>query len=346
MIRQVVTILLAALSGLSCTATRIALYNTPSTRDSRIFPCVELPVSFSPHVFAEAIRPDGELDRFLASHRTGAMLVLRGDSIVYSYFDPLYDQTTAFPLFSISKSYVAAMTGISHGRGEIECYATPVVRYLPEVADIIGPEATVLNLLNLRTHIVENGSTTALLYYSSDLSRDIHLTAYKPDTAFHYGNIPTQIETMLLERCTGRDFCALFTERLWLPLKPQDCGYWSHDSRRKGHVRGFCGLETSARDALKLGVLYRDGGRFEGRCVVPEEWIEQTLNPDVMTVDKDDACYSRHWYILTPGEEFFTVGYKGQYLYVDKPSGTVIIRTGTNDRRVDWIELFRTIAER
>ncbi len=36
----------------------------------------------------------------------------------------------------------------------------------------------------------------------------------------------------------------------------------------------FGGLTATARDYAKLGELYRNGGNWHGRQIVPQEWVE------------------------------------------------------------------------
>jgi len=47
--------------------------------------------------------------------------------------------------------------------------------------------------------------------------------------------------------------------------------YWLLDSRSR--EMAFAGLNMTARDFAKLGELYRNGGMWRDRQVVPAEWV-------------------------------------------------------------------------
>ena len=47
---------------------------------------------------------------------------------------------------------------------------------------------------------------------------------------------------------------------------------WSHDPH--GHAQVHAGVRISAVDLVKIGVLMRDGGVWQGRQILPVGWVE------------------------------------------------------------------------
>jgi CubicO group peptidase (beta-lactamase class C family) len=64
---------------------------------------------------------------------------------------------------------------------------------------------------------------------------------------------------------------------------------------RDGTPSAASGLRLKPRDLLRIGQLIIQGGRWEGRQVVPPAWIEASFRPAV-TID-GPLRYGLHWYL-------------------------------------------------
>ena len=341
--------LLLALSLLSggCTATRMVINNAPMPDDHKYMHKTEMPRSGVPVVFAESVHPVSEMDTLFEDCDTYAFLVLQGDSLCYSHYDFGCCDSTPLCLFSVSKSFVSTLLGIAVDQGLIGSVQDLLSAYLPAAAALASDSVRICDLLNMRAGFYENGYTTARLYYSPDVYRE--LSRMEPNRArgeFHYSSLCTQLLTALLLKVTGMQPADYMQLNLWEPLGMACDGYVCTDSAGSGRMLGFSGICCAPVDALKLSVLYRDGGEFMGRRIVSEQWIDECLNPKSMSDDKDGACYNHHWYVLVPGREFYAKGLFGQYLYVNRDTDTVIARFGAERGSTDWIEVFRTVSDR
>jgi len=121
------------------------------------------------------------------------------------------------------------------------------------------------------------------------------------------------------------------------------------------------GLQVVARDYAKLGQLYLDGGRWQGRQIVPEAWVHDSVTPDaphVMPGHNPDypLGYGYQWWVPAGDEgEFSAIGVYNQFVYVNPTRKLVIVKLSANSgygtskddsswRELESFELFREIG--
>lgn len=159
-----------------------------------------------------------------------------------------------------------------------------------------------------------------------------------PGVICRYNSADTQSLGMLIARATGKSLTDYMQEKLFTPLGMESPGYWIVDS--KGREMAFAGVLMTARDFAKLGELYRLGGTWSGRQIVPSAYVEASikiaaphLEPGMPKVSDHDfpMGYGYQWW-LPPGPdgEFSAVGVYNQYVYVDPSRHVVIVKLSAN----------------
>jgi CubicO group peptidase (beta-lactamase class C family) len=158
---------------------------------------------------------------------------------------------------------------------------------------------------------------------------------------------------MILERATGKSVTEWTQTRLWGPLGMEFDGAWCLDSSQNGFEKMEAGLNARAIDYAKLGQLFLNGGRWNGRQIVSAEWVALASGIDPAghaPQFADDEYYAYMWWGFWRGgdqPDFTAWGDRGQYVYVSPAHGIVIVRNGT-DYGIDprsWIEVFGKVAE-
>jgi CubicO group peptidase (beta-lactamase class C family) len=164
---------------------------------------------------------------------------------------------------------------------------------------------------------------------------------------FEYANVNSQLAGTALDRALKRKglggYHAYLDRRLWAPLGQGPATQAVEFTG--GEPRFFAGLQATARDWLRLGVLFADSGRFSGRRIVAADWIDQmsapSPNPNYglqlwrgspwtaqRSYGPDSpqtvACNAPY---LAPDIVFFD-GSGGQRVYVSAKLRLVIVRTG------------------
>jgi CubicO group peptidase (beta-lactamase class C family) len=97
-----------------------------------------------------------------------------------------------------------------------------------------------------------------------------------------------------------------------------------------GVAQGGGGLEFRTIDLLRLGQLYLNGGRWEGKQVVPEAWVKASTTPHAQ-VD-DDTAYGYLWWLRKFGKNsaYMMQGNGGNKLAVFPALHMVVAITTTN----------------
>jgi CubicO group peptidase (beta-lactamase class C family) len=95
-------------------------------------------------------------------------------------------------------------------------------------------------------------------------------------------------------------------------------------------------IQTNARDLARFGLLYLNGGVWNGERLLSEQWIEFVRRPAPST-DNLGREYGGHWWLVpddrddVPRDAFTTAGNRGQYVIVVPSHDLVIVRRG-----LDW----------
>jgi hypothetical protein len=95
------------------------------------------------------------------------------------------------------------------------------------------------------------------------------------------------------------------------------------------------GLALSPRDWARVGALQVDG-TWEGAPVLPRSWVEDSSRPQqsfllpgrLPSTITTHAGFGYHWWPLTQdGGRVMADGMRGQFVYVDRPRRTVVVKT-------------------
>lgn len=229
---------------------------------------------------------------------------------------------------SIGKSVTSLLYGIALRDGAVPPPSTPVLDAYPRLADLATPgkrAITIADLLNMASGLAWTEGSPGVndelrLFWRKDIPRYVlgHELASPPNARFNYNGGGTAILADLIARGTGQPLDAYARDRLFAPMGIRD---WSWVTDVHGRPMAFNGLRMRPRDLLKIGRLVLDGGRWNGRQLVPADWIAQSLVPAFKTGVRDFR-YGRQWWAGTVRWHGQTLdwhgglGNGGQRLYV------------------------------
>jgi CubicO group peptidase (beta-lactamase class C family) len=95
------------------------------------------------------------------------------------------------------------------------------------------------------------------------------------------------------------------------------------------------GLQMSALDFAKYGQLYKNGGRWNGKQVIPESWVNKTFTKYINVPYGPTFFYGYLFWNMTYSvggkqyEVFYATGNGGNKIFVFKDQPLVIVITAT-----------------
>lgn len=294
-------------------------------------------------------------------------LVLHNGQVV---FEEYYQETAPTDRrigWSIAKSYLSALFGILVDEGTIESLDDPVTKYAPSLAGGAYDKATVRNVLNMASGITfdedyldydsdinKMGRVLALGGKMDDFASGLTETFAAPGEIWQYTSIDTHIVGMVARGATGRSIPDLMEEKLIRPLGLEQTPLYLTDGEGVAFALG--GVNATTRDYARFGQMILNNGYWQGRQIVPADWIAASTTASAPT-NPGRIGYGYQWWIpigAKPGQ-FMGRGIYGQYLYIDQRSRVVIVTTGAdklfkepgiNEANVDMFRQIVAASER
>ena len=270
-----------------------------------------------------------------------SFLVFHGDTLVFEKYWGKHSPQTVTNSFSAAKSFVGLLVGCALGDGKIKSLDESVGNYLPAFANGKKKAITIRHLLMMSAGLdwEESGknplSDNAESYYGTDLYT--HVTGQeaieKPGVRFEYQSGNTELLGFVLEKATGKQLSAYAEEKLWKQIGTEHDAYWSLD-KENGDEKSFCCLYSTSRDFARLGKLINQQGKWNGKQLVPEAYMQEFVsNPSMTTEDKvPNYRYGLHiWTYLGNAAHpvYYCRGILGQFIISIPSKNLVIVRTGS-----------------
>ncbi len=286
----------------------------------------------------------GDMERM----KTIAYLVIKDDSIRHEEYWGGYSDTSHTGSFSMAKTFVSILVGIAVEEGKIRSIDEPVGDFLPEYKEDNKSKITIRHLLTMCSGINFDESYTnpigfaAEAYYGDNLRKLIfkYDAVGEPGKYFEYLSGNTQLLGFVLSKATGMSVSDYASQKLWQPIEAQHDAYWSLD-RKDGDEKAYCCFNSNARDFARIGKLYLDSGKWNGKQVVPEKYVYESIQP-APTFEKDDHSknnrYGYSWWLLPnylPAGQagkghtiFYARGVLGQYIIMIPDLKMIVVRLG------------------
>jgi len=320
-----------------------------------IFPSRQVRRATTPWLFKRAVEPaisykfgseQRSIADYLSHNPTTGLLIAKDDTILYEHYQYARTDRDRFLSQSMAKTITAMLIGIAVSEGKIKSIDDPVSAYVPGLAEAEYGKTSIRDLLHM-----SSGVAFSEIYDGQDdiarLARDLFLESGKdpvasvaqfntravpPGTKWHYASVETEILGLVLRSATGQPVADYLHARIWDAIGTEADAAWAVDGT--GQEIAFCCFNATLRDYARLGRLLAHDGAWEGRQLIPRQWVldATSVKPaDGHLAPGTATSYFGYGYQvwLLPGEQrrFALLGIRGQIILVDPATKLVMVHT-------------------
>ncbi|TPI25484.1 serine hydrolase [Mesorhizobium sp. B3-1-6] len=300
------------------------------------------------------------VESFLKRSDTDGLTILKAGKLIGDWSAPHMPFGARHIIFSISKSVTALLAGILEGERVFDPSA-PVTEYIPEAWGSAYGDASVRNVLDMTVSL---DFEEAYLDPESAFARYRRSTLWNPGggseslaaflmtiqrlaephgQTYRYRSPNSDVLGILVERASGMRVSQLLSEKLWQPLGA--ASEMSVTVDMEGTARTAGGMSMTPRDLARVGEMMRQGGTVNGRRIVPEAWVRDTVatggsheawQRGTMAFLFPKGRYRNKWYQTgNDSGAFCGIGIHGQWLYVNPKAEVVIAKMSSQPEPVD-----------
>ena len=310
------------------------------------------------------------LATYLRHSYADAMVVVRGDKIVYEKYLNNMHADQPHQMMSVTKSFCGLLGLMAVDDGDLE-EDELASKYVPELAKsgAFG-DATVGQILDMtnsmkfaedyadpRSGIRIYGATVGWTAKVDDIQYKDSLYEYLPTLdideehkhgeIFHYQTPKTDVVNWLTNRATGQSFQEGLYEKLWSKIGTSGETYVLLDNNATLVAGG--GLNATPHNLARFAMMMINNGKFHGRQVVPSnvirtiakgasiEAFDNGPDSDGYVHPKGEWSYRGQWWIKhTKGKDaFMAIGIHGQWIYLDANHKIAIIKLSSQPKSKD-----------
>ena len=274
-----------------------------------------------------------------------SLIIARHGRIVLEEYFHGFDATRTHDLRSASKTFVSVLMGAEMLRGARLTAGSSVYDYFPAerarvAADPRRSRITIGQLLSHSSGLACDESDDASPGYEDTMQGQtaqpdwyrftLALPLVHEPTAYAYCSAGINLAAGAIGQASGDWLTRLFDRDVARPLGIRN---YAVQLTPTGDLYGGGGMQMLPRDFLKFGVLYLNGGTWNGRRVVPRSWVETSTALQATAPTGSDG-YGWHRYQLKSRgqtyDEYEANGNGGQFLIVIPKLDLAVVFTAGN----------------
>ncbi|OJW24112.1 MAG: hypothetical protein BGO51_07275 [Rhodospirillales bacterium 69-11] len=230
------------------------------------------------------------LDLFLDRNPVTGLLIARDGTILFEHYQYGRTDRDRFLSQSMAKTVTAMLLGIALSEGRIRSIDDTAATYVPELAGSAYGETPLRALLHMASGVAfretydgadDIATLGRALFVTSTPAAQV-LAGFNrreapPDTHFHYAGSETEVLGLVVARAVGLPLATYLATRIWQPMGAEADATWIVD--RTGQEVAYCCLSATLRDWARFGLLLARDGAWNGRQIIPREWVQAATGP-------------------------------------------------------------------
>ena len=269
---------------------------------------------------------DAVFDHMFSDSASQVALLVRQGYVIGERYADGYDEEDFTTSWSVAKSFYSAAIGIAIDEEWINSVDQSAGEFISEWRDSEKADISIKQMLQMRAGIGDPGT----LFTSPDHTEHALETplASSPGTRFLYSNPNSQLFGLIIQRATGLDAHDYLRDKLLRPIgiDTDYVGLWLDPSG--DNPLTYCCVDMRAEDFARFGILYVNGGSWEGSQVISEQYVEESLSAP-------EGFYGYQWWKLNqtyfnatnppPIELWAAHGLDGQHIYLWREEEIVLV---------------------
>ena len=272
-----------------------------------------------------------------------SIVIVKNNKLVYENYFNGYDREMIHNLYSASKSFTSALTGIAIDKGFIPDTNAKVLPYFPEYAPVgnDSPQKqtiTIRHLLTMSSGLACNDwdksspGNEEKIYEEKDVLRflwNLPLTSEPGSTASYCsGGVITL--SNIISKTTGQNYGDFAKATLLDPLSISKYEWNSREINRKDRPDQ---IYLRPRDMAKFGMLFLNEGKWNNQQIISKAWVDASFQPKTTLGGLD---YGFLWWIRNGTIKdvktsiYSASGNGGQFIYIIPALNMVVAMTGGN----------------
>lgn len=295
-----------------------------------------------------------ELKALLEETNTRAALILHKGKIVSEWYWKGEGPGSTFEVWSTSKSYASTVVGMLIDEGKIESVDDHVSKYIPSWDEDKKAKVTIRHLLEQTSGLSERGVLGAEDQLAASLEAEIET---EPGEVSKYNNAACNVISAIVSAAAGVDPEQYMREKMWKRIG-MDNTSWRRD--RAGNVITYAGIQSTARDLTRFGLLHLNNGKWDGEQIVSKKWIDAATTEQtrlgIGRVANSTSAYGFLWWLDYGSERvphnYSSLGLYGNNMTVIPELDLVGVRLVGNDRdggalmmrTPEWVEKLAAVV--
>ena len=345
---------IAYIDNLRCRVGAFSRYDTLFS--ARTIPATKQPIQLARATTELVIRYgfaglDLTVDDYLNRQPVTGFLIAKDDTILVERYQYGRTDTDRLASFSMAKSVIGLLIGIALNDGAISSVDDLAETYVTGLKDTEYGRTPIKALLLMASGVAFSEDYANR---SSDINKLARLTlgqnpvgslaAVKqfntrraaPGARFSYSSAESLVLGLVLAAATKRTVSDYAAEKLWQPLGAEADATWIIDAT--GQEVTFAYINAVLRDWARLGLMLANRGNWQGKTVVPEDWLIASA-ANALPTEPPVAKYGYQIWYSRDTRRFSLQGLRGQYVLVDPDLKLVLVQTALNGGQSEFVEL-------